>query len=460
MLTGRLQPATTLSGRYRVVRKLGQGGMGAVYLADDTRLPGKQWAIKEMSDAAIADVAERSQALQAFQQEAQMLATLDHPNLPKVVDYFSENGNQYLAMEYVSGDTIEQIIERSHGPLSEAQVIPWADQLCDALKYLHSLHPPIVFRDLKPGNIMIQPDGRVKLIDFGIARHFKQGQNKDTQAFGTPGYAPPEQHGKGQTDARSDIYSLGATLHQLVTGQDPNLSPFHFEPVKKLNPAVSGELADVITKAVELRPERRWQTTSDLQKVLRASTGSLTSGGHTVINVPATAAVAGRAANPAAPLAATQVVSPVVQPAPFVDPLAVAGFPPYAGWWRRFGASLLDSFVSLVILFIFAFWEDAAGGDGAIIVLGSLLTLIFYYIRPTAVSGQTWGKKAMKIQVVNKKGGPPGWGRSFLRYLIGFPIEVLLSYVLIGLLGLLWPIWDKQKQAWHDKIAGTFVIDG
>ncbi len=152
--------------------------------------------------------------------------------------------------------------------MPESQVLTWAEKLCRVLAYLHNQQPPIIFRDLKPSNIMLRTDNEVKLIDFGIARHFKPGQSKDTQAFGTIGYAPPEQHGKGQTDVRSDIYALGATLHHLVTGQDPSHNPFTFEPVRRWNPAVSPTFEEAIAKAVNLKSDQRWQNMEQMRQAL------------------------------------------------------------------------------------------------------------------------------------------------------------------------------------------------
>jgi serine/threonine-protein kinase len=224
--TGALSPNFELQGRYIILDKLGQGGMGAVYQATDKRIGGKVWAIKEMSDAAIAAPYEKARAIAAFEQEAQLLARLDHTNIPKVTDFFTENQKHYIVMEFVPGETLEERVERQVVPCHEQEVREWAGQLCDVLSYLHSLTPPIIFRDLKPANIMLTPHGELKLIDFGIARLFRPGKVKDTQVIGTPGYAPPEQHGHGQTDARSDVYSLGVVLHHLVTLHDPAATPF------------------------------------------------------------------------------------------------------------------------------------------------------------------------------------------------------------------------------------------
>jgi len=268
-LTGRLLPNTVLANRYLIVRKLGRGGMGAVYLVSDMRLGGKNWAIKEMSQAALVDEQERKDALAAFQREANLLATLNHPNLTKVVDYFEEGGKHYLVMDYIDGQTLDELIEARTEPFSEAQVNTWALQLCDVLQYLHTLPQPVIFRDLKPGNVMITKDGQAKLIDFGIARLFKPGKNRDTASFGTAGYSPPEQYGRGQTDARSDVYSLGATLHQMITLRDPQDEPFRFQNPKITNQLISNRFDHAIMKAVQQDPENRWQSAHDFSQAIQ-----------------------------------------------------------------------------------------------------------------------------------------------------------------------------------------------
>lgn len=242
--------------------------MGAVYQATDTRLGHKLVAVKELSDAAITNPLEKQQARQAFEQEAQMLAALNHPNLPRVTDHFSERGKQYLVMDFIEGQTLEKVLNQTSGFLDEKQVVDWGVQLCEVLEYLHHQQPPVIFRDLKPTNIMLDRDGKVKLIDFGIARLFKPGKATDTASFGTAGYAPPEQYGKGQTDARSDIYALGAMLHHLLTRRDPAQTPFHFLPVRSLNSSVSAAVDQAILRAVEQDPNQRWQTARQMQRAL------------------------------------------------------------------------------------------------------------------------------------------------------------------------------------------------
>ena len=268
--TGLLARNSILQSRYVIVDKLGRGGMGATYKVVDQRLGGKVLALKEMSDAAITDPQERVQAIDAFRQEAQLLACLNHPNIPKVTDSFTENYKHYIVMEFVPGETLDDRMARRGVPCSEQEVRQWALQLCEVLSYLHSQSPPIIFRDMKPGNIMITPHGQLKLIDFGIARLFKAGKKWDTQAIGTVGYAAPEQYGKGQTDARSDIYSLGVTLHHLLTGHHPSMTPFNLPPVRRLNPTVSSHMEAVIQKATRAQSEDRFQSAAEMRQALHS----------------------------------------------------------------------------------------------------------------------------------------------------------------------------------------------
>ncbi len=273
---GLLLPNTLLNNRYLIIQKIGQGGMGAVYKASDTRLGQKVVAVKELSASSVTDPNERQQARQAFEQEARMLAQLSHPNLPRVTDYFHEGGKQYLVMDFIDGQTLEQALAASGGPLDVEQIVGWAVQLCDVLEYLHGQQPAVIFRDLKPANIMLDRSGQIKLIDFGIARHFKPGKASDTASFGTAGYAPPEQYGKGQTDARSDIYALGATLHHLLTGRDPADKPFNFAAVRSLNPKVPTAVEQAIMKAVEQDPANRWGSAGEMKRALTAAPGAVT----------------------------------------------------------------------------------------------------------------------------------------------------------------------------------------
>lgn len=301
--TGALSLHATLhNGRYVVEGLLGKGGMGAVYKVRDTHLQNKRWAIKEMSTAGLLTTEELRQGVEAFRREAAMLAHLNHRNLPKVIDNFEESGREYLVMELVEGQTLSAMLGKGSKPLRVDQVVAWGEQLCDVLGYLHSQRPAIIFRDLKPDNIMVDKDGVVKLIDFGIARHFTPGKKVDTTAFGTTGYAPPEQYGKGQTDARSDVYALAATLHHLLTQRDPSQDPFNFPPARQLNPNVPDDLSVALQKALAHSPADRWMSMADFRRALRAPAQAQ----------PGPAPVAMPLATPARP------ASPVAPPAPIV----------------------------------------------------------------------------------------------------------------------------------------------
>ena len=255
-----LSAGHVIQDRYKIEKMLGEGGMGSVYLATDTRLP-RQWALKELIQNT-QDESERIQAEQSFVAEAQILSGLNHPSLPRVVDFFQENGRHYLVMDYVEGTTLEQLLEK--GPLSVGETIRLGVQMCEALEYLHGQAQPVIFRDLKPANIILTKTGKPMLVDFGIARVFRQGAGSDTRALGTPGYAAPEQYGRGQSDHRTDLYALGATLHHCLSGSDPGESPFQFLALT----GASEELNHLILRAVSLKPEDRFQNALDFRQAL------------------------------------------------------------------------------------------------------------------------------------------------------------------------------------------------
>src|SRR6266487_940859 len=271
--TGTLPDQTLLAGRYQLLSRIGQGGMGAVYKAADTRFNNRPLAIKEMSSTGLPP-ARLQEAVAAFEREAHLLADLLHPNLPRIYEHFTENDRSYLVMDYIEGQTVEEHLEQvGGGPLPVDQVIKWAEQLCDVLNYLHTHQPPIIFRDLKPANIMLSESGHIYLIDFGIARIFKPGKQHDTVALGSPGYAAPEQYGKAQSTPRSDIYSLGALLHHLLTGIDPSEQPFFFRPASQVNPAVDPALNALLQQMLAMDSEGR---PSSAQEVLNALEGTVT----------------------------------------------------------------------------------------------------------------------------------------------------------------------------------------
>jgi serine/threonine protein kinase len=257
--TSDLLPLTVLAkSRYVILEKVAQGGMGAIYKAQDRRLQNRIVAVKEMSESAIA-LAEREHILDCFKREAELLARLEHPNLVRVSDLFQEDDRHYMVMEFIDGRTLQKMLEGRSEPFSEDRVLLWAEQLCDLLSYLHNQQPKIVYRDMKPANVMVLGGTDVvKLIDFGIARFFKPGKRRDTIELGTDGYAPPEQYGRSQTDERADVYALGAMLHQLLTLRDPVAVPFQFPAVRSLNSRISRRVDEAIARAVQPAKERRY----------------------------------------------------------------------------------------------------------------------------------------------------------------------------------------------------------
>jgi hypothetical protein len=212
---------------------------------------------------------ELQESLQSFQFEAETLQRLRHPNLPRVYESFSENSRHYLVMDFIDGTTLEQHQQAAgNGPLPEAEVLRWAEQIASVLAYLHSQRPPIIFRDLKPSNIMLTGAGQIKLIDFGIARVFAPGRSRDTQVLGTPGFAPPEQYGKAQTDARADVYSFGCTLYQLLSGYDPGSTPFYLPPLYTRNAKLSPSVQTAIVRATKLDRDQRYQSVEEFARDL------------------------------------------------------------------------------------------------------------------------------------------------------------------------------------------------
>lgn len=272
-----LSEGTCILNRYQVEHLLGEGGMGAVYLCRDLEVEGKVWALKEMNlDRAPAFF--REQGVAQFKREVQILATMNHPNLPHISHFFHENNTYYLVMEYVEGMNLAEALKERGGPIREQEVISWAVQICDVLDYLHNQQPnPIIYRDLKPSNIMLTPRGQVKLIDFGIARFSDPCKVTDTFKMGSVGFSPPEQYrGKGTTDGRSDIYSLGATLHFLLTGRDPqDEAPFSFPPPRTLVPTLSPKIDRIVMKALEYRKEKRYESAAEMKEALLAEEGVL-----------------------------------------------------------------------------------------------------------------------------------------------------------------------------------------
>jgi len=276
--TGSLVRNHLLKERYRILEQVGKGGFGAVYQAADTLFGYRLVAVKEMGQSRLSPQ-ELASAIEAFKREAHLLAGLQHPNIPTINDYFGEAGHWYFVMDFIDGETLEEYLRKSRGGyLPVEKVLDIGVQLCTVLDYLHTRQPPIIFRDLKPANILLTSSGRIYLIDFGIARHFKPGQSRDTVAFGSPGYAPPEQYGKGQTTPRADIYALGATLHQLLTGDDPTQTPFRFAPLQLRSQTTPIGLDTLISSMLEIDEKRRPASASEvileLQRCVAQRTGS------------------------------------------------------------------------------------------------------------------------------------------------------------------------------------------
>ena len=282
-----LTSGVILQNRYEIERLLGGGGMGMVYLAHDQRLANRACAVKEMVDHFI-DQQQRIEANEYFAREADTLAQLKHAAIPAITDRFDDHNRHYLVMEYVEGRNLEEEIAARGGPLPEGLVIDIARQLCDVLAYLHGFTPPMVYRDMKPSNVMLTPRGRVVLVDFGIARLFKTAR-KGTM-IGTLGFAPPEQY-QGAVDPRSDIYSLGATLHYVLTGRDPEkFPPFSFPPVRDLRPEVSTNLAAAIDRALAYQADARPATIQDFRDMLLYGKGiGVTTGARAVTSHGGTA---------------------------------------------------------------------------------------------------------------------------------------------------------------------------
>jgi serine/threonine-protein kinase len=253
-----------IDGKYEVLKQIGQGGMSIVYLAMDKRL-NKQWAVKEIKKTATGKNEEV--IINSLLAEANLMKRLDHPALPRIVDIIDNNQTIYVVMDYIEGESLDKILNE-YGAQPEEIVVDWAMQICDALRYLHSQNPPIIYRDMKPANIMLKPEGNLKVIDFGIAREYKEKNLADTTVLGTKGYAPPEQHGSRQTDVRSDIYALGMTMHHLLTGIDPRPSDYMYVPIRQWNPELNDGLEVLINKCTSLDPEDRYQNCNELMYAL------------------------------------------------------------------------------------------------------------------------------------------------------------------------------------------------
>lgn len=274
-----LHPNSILRERYKITNIVGQGGMGSVYRAEDLRLPGRLCALKIVQPDPNLTLEQQQQAQSQFLQEASILAQLDHPNLPKVSDFFSGDGHDILVMDFVPGDDLRQILEENQGPLSEERVIAWAAQIVDGLAYLHRQMPPVLHRDIKPANIKLTPDGRIKLVDFGLVKLMAPDDARTitvVQGRGTALYTPLEQYGGdgGHTGMHTDIYALGATLYHLLTNTPPSdakarfLNPRSLKAPHVLNPNISEHVSKAVLWAMEMHPDDRPDTVTQFYQVL------------------------------------------------------------------------------------------------------------------------------------------------------------------------------------------------
>ena len=255
-----LEIGSVIAGTYKILSVIGRGGMSTVYLAMNERA-NKPWAIKEVRKDGTGDFEVVRQSLIV---ETDMLKQLKHPCLPSIVDVIDSEGCFLIVMDYIEGNTLLKTLQEN-GAQPQEHVIEWAKQLCDVLGYLHTRKPPIIYRDLKPGNIMLKPDGNITLIDFGTARTYKRENVEDTTCLGTRGYAAPEQFGgRGQTDERTDIYCLGATLYHLVTGHNPSSPPYEIYPIRKWDQNLSAGLEQIISKCTQQDPDKRYQSCSQV----------------------------------------------------------------------------------------------------------------------------------------------------------------------------------------------------
>ena len=259
-----LEIGSIVDGKYKILNKIGQGGMSVVYLAMNERA-NKQWAIKEVRKDGVKDYEVVKQGLIA---ETDILKKLSHPNLPSIIDVIDCEDTFLIVMDYIEGKALDYWLKKE-GAQPQEKVVEWAKQICDVLGYLHSRKPPIIYRDLKPANVMLKPDGKIMIIDFGTAREFKETSIEDTSCLGTQGYAAPEQYGgHGQTDARTDIYTLGTTMYHLLTGHNPSLPPYEMYPIRKWNPSLSTGLEKIVLKCTQRNPADRYQSCAELMYAL------------------------------------------------------------------------------------------------------------------------------------------------------------------------------------------------
>lgn len=259
-----LKIGSVIDGKYKVLHQIGKGGMSTVYLAINEKV-NKQWAVKEVKKYSRTS---NGVVTQNPLNENTIMRKLHHPHLPSIIDIIDQDDTFLIIMDYVEGRTLKAILDEK-GALPQDQVVDYAIQLCTVLSYLHHQNPKIIYRDMKPANVMLKPDGNVVLIDFGTAREYKKGNIEDTVCLGTRGYAAPEQYGGiGQTDERTDVYNLGVTIYQLVTGKNPTKPPYEIRPIREWDQGLSSGLEAIVTKCTKSNPEERYQTAEELKFAL------------------------------------------------------------------------------------------------------------------------------------------------------------------------------------------------
>lgn len=275
-MTGPLPKGHILNEKYMVEGLAGEGATGFVYIATEVSHPDRRWAIKEIWLSS-SPGPEGMEQRELFRRECEILKGLEHPGLPGVIDEFIEGSRQYVVMEHIRGENLHRILKERETPMTFQEVFPILQQLTGILEYLHSRRPPVIFRDLKPSNIMLTEDGRVKLIDFGIARLFSPEKTRDTFVMGTPGFSAPEQYGIGQSDPRTDIYALGVTIFHLLTKEDPERFAFKFPPLAETCKDVPLWFSEIIDRSLSQNPGQRYDSVMEMRKALEEKESAATS---------------------------------------------------------------------------------------------------------------------------------------------------------------------------------------
>jgi len=472
-----------LKGRYKVVRVLGCGGMGAVYLAFDSRMNDAPVAVKENLD-------QSPEAQQQFVSEAQILMKLRHPNLPKVKDYFVErNGRQYIVMDYIPGEDLQTLVQKN-GPLAINKALSIAEKVMAAVQYLHEQDPPVIHRDIKPSNIKLTPNGEPVLVDFGIAKVYRAGQKTQAGARAvSPGFSPIEQYGHGTTDQRSDIYALGATFYYMLTGVIPPEATERAAgttdkliPVRSINPNVPPHIDKAIWIALRVRPDERFKSVREMKLAFENKLPLKVSPPRPVTPQQHQPSYRQRISPPLTPqqhVPANQPPSaPNLQSSPQPYSSTAVGVPEEvlsigepAGLFLRFLAFAVDLLVLIPALYIIAVgtWglgqivmSSLYGPDKWVVSDANLQRYIWivtvggfflYRLISHWWWGQTMGKSLFKLYIVNESGMLP----SFFRVLIR---EIVFAMFMLpcGLISIAILLTVPTKQALHDAIVNVFVV--